>query len=141
MSQTSVVKLVRESDVQTLSLEQLRELLEQYREQLALTGQQLGWGYEERAFPYTIELQPEQDSKWIILKSDSPNPRYDKIALGIQTEQTEDGETTSIHIVLPAGASHGDKGKANELAKYLGKKLKAEVLLFNGRVMYFNPRK
>lgn len=137
MSQTSVVKLVKESEVQTLTLEQFRELLEQYREQLALTGQQLGWDYEGRAFPYTIE----QDGKWIILKSDSPNPRYDKIALGVHTEQTEDGETTSIHIVLPPGASHGDKGKANELAKYLGKKLKAEVLLFNGRVMYFNPRK
>lgn len=46
-----------------------------------------------------------------------------------------------IQLVLPEGSTHGDKAKGNEFGKHFAKKLKAELHLFNGRVMYYNPRK
>jgi len=46
-----------------------------------------------------------------------------------------------IQVTLTPESTHGDKGKANEFCKYLAKQYKAELHLFNGRVMYYNPRK
>lgn len=46
-----------------------------------------------------------------------------------------------IQLVLPDGSTHGDKAKGNEFGKHFAKKLKAELQLFNGRTMYYNPRK
>lgn len=131
------VELVEGSSAAALTLEELREILNGYREQLAQTGKQLGWGYAEAAFPYSMEPGPAQG--WLTLQGTLP--AYRLLHIGLGTRTVGDEARTHIRILLPEGSTHGDKGKANELSKYLGKKLKAEVHLLNGRVMYFNPRK
>lgn len=123
-----------------MTLDELKEQLQFYQEQTAKTGRQLGWDYVEAAFPYTIESKPESDGKWFYLKGKNDLYRY--IVFGTGTETREDGETVHyIQVVLPEDCTHGDKSKANELCKFLAKRLKAELHLFNGRIMYYNPRK
>jgi hypothetical protein len=140
MSQSAFLKLVEGSTHTSVSLEELKQLLLRYQEQLALTGKQLAWGYEEAAFPYTIETRPEGEGKWFYLKGTSS--LYNYILVGIGSEKIDDDtERSHVQVVLPDNATHGDKSKGNELCKHLGKQLKAELHLFNGRVMYFNPRK
>ncbi|WP_438433475.1 DUF1885 family protein [Gorillibacterium sp. sgz500922] len=137
MAQNAYVELVEGSSAPGLTLEELRGILEHYRAQLAETGKQLGWGYEQAAFPYTIEPGPLDG--WLTLAGTAP--QYRTIHIGLGSRSVEDRVRSFVRISLPAGSTHGDKGKANELSKYLGKKLKAEVHLLNGRTMYFNPRK
>ncbi|MFD2612859.1 DUF1885 family protein [Paenibacillus gansuensis] len=139
MGQSAFVTLVEGSSSAEISLDEVRELLLQYREQAALTGQQLGWDYAEAAFPYTIETKPDGEGIWFYLKG--KNSLYKYIVVGTGTSQEESSVYRHIQIVLPSDATHGDKAKANELCKYLGRKLKARLQLFNGRIMYFNPRK
>ena len=139
MSQNALIKLVKGSTVSSLTLDELKELLLKYKEQLALTGQQLGWEYADAAFPYTIETKPEGENKWFYLKGTTPKYKY--IVFGIGSEVNEDGETHFVQVVLPDDCTHGDKSKGNELCKHLAKTLQAELHLFNGRIMYYNPRK
>jgi hypothetical protein len=122
-----------------MTLDELQEHLNKYKEQLTLTGQQLGWDYSAAGFPYTIETKPEGEGKWFYLKGQDDGYKYIVMGIGTKTE----GETVHnfVQAVLPNDATHGDKSKANELCKHLGKQLKAELHLFNGRIMYFNPRK
>lgn len=131
MSQSAFIKLVQGSVVSELPLEQLKERLLHYRDQTALTGQQLDWDYADAAFPYTIETK--QDDRWFYLKG--TNPLYKYILFG------HGDNASTIQVVLPEESTHGDKAKANELCKYLAKQLLASLTLFNGRVIYFNPRK
>ncbi|GGG90210.1 hypothetical protein GCM10010918_56360 [Paenibacillus radicis (ex Gao et al. 2016)] len=131
MVQSAYIKLVQGSAEGELSLAQLKEKLLHYRDQTTLTGQQLDWDYAEAAFPYTIETK--QDDRWFYLKGTHPSYKY--IIFG-----TDEAGTT-IQAVLPEQSTHGDKAKANELCKYLAKQLQAELQLFNGRTIYYNPRK
>jgi hypothetical protein len=139
VSQSAYIKFVEGSTVSTMTLDELQEHLNKYKEQLTLTGQQLGWDYSAAGFPYTIETKPEGEGKWFYLKGKDNSYKYIVMGIGTKTE----GETvqTFVQAVLPDDATHGDKSKANELCKHLGKQFKAELHLFNGRVMYFNPRK
>jgi hypothetical protein len=139
MSQNAYIKLVEGSAVPSVSLEELRELLNAYRSQLELTAQQLDWEYENKGFPYTIETAPNGKDTWFYLKGNHQAYRY--IVTGVGSEDNEGQERHYIQVVLPDGATHGDKSKANEFCKHLARKLKAELHLFNGRVMYYNPRK
>jgi hypothetical protein len=140
LSQSAYIKLAEGSSVSSVSLDDLKDLLMQYKEQLNLTGQQLDWEYGDKGFPYTIETKPEGEGKWFYLKAN--NDYYLFIVTGVGIEDVGDrGERHYIQVVLPEGATHGDKSKANEFCKHLAKKLKAELHLFNGRIMYFNPRK
>jgi hypothetical protein len=139
MSQSAYIKFVEGSAVSSLSLDELKDLLLKYKEQLTLTGQQLDWEYGDKGFPYTIETKPEGEGKWFYLKSTNGYYRY--ILAGVGTEEVNGKERHFVQIVLPEGSNHGDKSKANEICKHLGKRLKAELHLFNGRIMYFNPRK
>ncbi|TCM99197.1 uncharacterized protein DUF1885 [Paenibacillus sp. BK033] len=132
MSQSAFIKLVQGSAVSELPLDELKEKLLRYREQTALTGSQLEWDYAGAAFPYTIETK--QDDRWFYLQG--TNPGYKYIVFGNGAE----GPST-IQVVLPDGSTHGDKAKANELCKYLAKQLLAELTMFNGRTIYYNPRK
>lgn len=124
-----------------VTLDEVKQHLERYREQVRKTGAQLGWEYEEAAFPYSVESKPEGEGKWFYLKGTNPLYRY--IVVGVGTKDASDGgnERCYIQITLPDTCTHGDKSKANELCKWLGRHLRSEVHLFNGRVMYFNPRK
>lgn len=139
MSQSAYIQLVQGSAVESITLDDVVEVLERYRKQTSLTGQQLNWNYAEMAFPYTIERKSEGGHEWLYLRGNQPNYKY--ILIGVGTRQEEDRSVPYIQVVLPGGSEIGDKSKANELCKYIGRLLKAEVRLFNGRVMYFNPRK
>ncbi|MEK8129834.1 DUF1885 family protein [Paenibacillus filicis] len=139
MAQSAYIKLVEGSAVSSLSLDELRQQLEHYREQLAKTGAQLGWEYDGAGFPYTIETKPEAEGKWFYLKGTSPLYKY--IVMGVGSETVDDTQRYFVQMVLPDDSTHGDKSKGNEFSKYLGKLWKAELHLFNGRIMYFNPRK
>lgn len=137
MSQSAYIKLVQGSAVETLSLSDVQERLERYKEQTGLTGQQLDWDYAEAAFPYTVESKPGEE--WFYLKGTVPQYKY--ILFGIGAETEGDQRIPHIQVVLPDASTHGDKAKANELCKYMAKQLKAELKMFNGRTIYFNPRK
>jgi len=139
MAQSAYIKFVTGSSVASMTLDELKEQLNRYQEQTSLTGQQLDWEYKEAAFPYTVVTKPESDNQWFYLKGE--NPLYKYIVMGVGSDKTNEEERHFIQIVLPDDSTHGDKSKGNEFSKYLAKQLKAELHLFNGRVMYFNPRK
>lgn len=144
MPQSAYIKLVEGSTQDTITLDDVKQKFLRYKEQTGYTGKQLGWDYADAAFPYRIEQEPEGEGKWFTLKGKNPD-MYNRLIVGVGTEPVEDNDTKSerhyIQIVLPNGARHGDKSKGNEFSKYLAKHFKAELHLFNGRVMYFNPRK
>jgi hypothetical protein len=139
MSQSAFIKLVEGSTVASMSLDELKEQLITYKEQTANTGQQLEWEYVDAAFPYTIETKPEGEGKWFYLKG--KNHLYKHIVFGVDSEIVEEETRHYIQVVLPDDCTHGDKAKGNEFCKFIGRRLKAELHLFNGRIMYFNPRK
>ncbi|MBA2874146.1 DUF1885 family protein [Thermaerobacillus caldiproteolyticus] len=144
MSTHAYIKLVPQSKQKTITLEEVKQFLHYYQDITNKTGKQLDWGYKEAAFPYQIIEASERKEQWLYLKGDGS--RYRTIIIGVGQEQTtneETGETSEqsfIQITLPHGATHGDKGKANEFCKFLAKKLEGELHLFNGRVMYYYKR-
>jgi len=139
MSQSAYISLVQGSKIDAITLDDVKEQLRQYQEQTELTGRQLGWDYGAAAFPYGIEQKPEAQDQWFYLKGNNPLHRY--IVIGTGTRESEGTSVPYIQVVLPDGSTHGDKAKANELCKWIGKRLQAEVKMFNGRTFYFNPRK
>lgn len=144
MSSNAYIKLVPSSSQQAISTDELKDLFNYYKQITAKTGDQVDWKYENSAFPYELKEKEEGKGTWFYLQSSQD--RYNAILFGVDKEifVDEDGterEQTYIQITLPPTASAGDKGKANEFCKFLGKKLQGELHLFNGRVMYFNPRK
>jgi hypothetical protein len=139
MGQSAYIKLVTGSTVPSLTLDELKEKLLHYREQLSQTAKQLGWEYDAAGFPYTIESKPEGADQWFYLKG--ANPLYKYIVFGVGSKHENEEDQHFVQVVLPDDATHGDKSKGNELCKHLGRQLKAELHLFNGRIMYFNPRK
>ncbi|MBB5323838.1 hypothetical protein HNQ34_000930 [Anoxybacillus tepidamans] len=138
MSTHAYIKLVPASKKKTITLEEVKELLYSYQEMTKKTGEQLGWGYENAAFPYQIVESADGKGQWFYLQGTSN--RYQTIIIGVGQEQNENEETSFIQVTLPNGATHGDKGKANEFCKFLAKKLEGELHLFNGRVMYYYKR-
>ncbi|MCZ8518923.1 MULTISPECIES: DUF1885 family protein [Paenibacillus] len=139
MAQSAYIKFVDGSARSTLTLDELKAQLLHYKDQLAQTGRQLGWDYDDAGFPYTIETKPESGNVWFYLKG--TNPLYKYIVMGIGSETDGETERHFLQVVLPDDATHGDKSKGNEFCKYFGRLWKAELHLFNGRTMYFNPRK
>lgn len=143
MANSAYIKLVDKSKQQTISLEELKDLFKYYKEITSKTGDQLSWGYGDAAFPYELKERDDSNGKWFYLKG--TEQRYNHIILGIGKEEAEneDGEKVEyeyIQVTLPDGATHGDKGKANEFCKFLGKKLEGELQLFNNRIMYYYKR-
>jgi len=134
------VYLVENSKQQDISIEQVNKLLTYYTDITSKTGEQLGWSYDQRAFPYDIEEKQDENGHYLILRGNDPKYRY--LLIGVsQNSHKDNGETTYIQITLPVSASQGDVGKGNELGKFLAKQLQAELHLFNQRVMYFYKRK
>jgi hypothetical protein len=139
MAQSAYISFVEGSAVPSMSLDEVKEQLVFYKSQLAETGKQLGWDYAEAGFPYTIETKQDSDNRWFYLKGSSPLYKY--ILFGVGTETKDGAERHYVQMVLPDDSTIGDKAKGNELAKYFGSKFKAELRLFNGRTMFYNPRK
>jgi hypothetical protein len=128
VAQSAYIKFVEGSTVASMTLDDVKQQLADYQEQARKTAQQLSWAYDESTFPYSIETK---EDGYFYLKG--TNAGYFCILFGV-------GEA-HVQVVLPDGATHGDKGKANELCKFIATRNKAELHLFNGRTMYFNPRK
>ncbi|OEH93892.1 DUF1885 family protein [Bacillus solimangrovi] len=140
MAGSSYIKLVPNSRQQDISLEDLKELFHYYKEITGKTGKQLGWGYENAAFPYEIKQQTDSNGQWFYLKG--TEDRYAYILIGVGKEKHDEGSFQSyIQVTLPDESTYGDKGKANEFSKFLAKKLEGELHLFNGRIMYYYKRK
>lgn len=144
LASNAYIKLVPSSVKENITIEEIKDLFQYFKEITAKTGDQVDWKYNESAFPYEMKEKPEGKGQWFYLHSD--HDRYNTILLGVDKEliRGEDGserEQSYIQITLPETATFGDKGKANEFCKFLGKKLQGELHLFNGRIMYFYPRK
>ncbi|MBB3109141.1 hypothetical protein FHS18_001193 [Paenibacillus phyllosphaerae] len=139
MSQSAYITLVSGSTVNRMELDDVKARLTHYREQTSLTGQQLDWNYASAAFPYSVETKPEEEQQWFYLKGTETGYRYILFAVGSRTE--EEQTFHYVQVTLPDDATHGDKAKALELCKYMAKQLKAQLRLFNGRTIYYNPRK
>jgi hypothetical protein len=144
MSSNAYIKLVASSTKHSITTEELKELFNYYKENTMKTGNQLNWEYSDAAFPYEIKEEPSANGKWFYLYS--THDRYKAILVGIDEEniESEDGTVKTqpyIQVTLPEISTYGDKGKANEFCRFLAGKLQAELHLFNGRIMYFNPRK
>jgi len=139
MSQSAYISLVQGSALSEIDLAGVQKQLNHYREQLTLTGKQLGWDYADSAFPYSIEQKPEAEGRWFYLKGTAPQYRY--IVVGTGSREDDGASVPYIQVVLPDDSTHGDKSKANEFCKWIGKQLQAEVRMFNGRTIYYNPRK
>ncbi|MED3691451.1 DUF1885 family protein [Peribacillus butanolivorans] len=144
MIENAYIKLVPESVKEAVTIEDVKELLTYYQMITAKTGKQLNWDYDKKAFPYEIKEPEKMKDKVIYLQSNVD--RYHMILIGVDQEivQDEDGLEriqSYIQFTLPETATFGDKGKANELCKFLAKKLRAQLHLFNKRVMYYYPRK
>ncbi|MDP1419962.1 DUF1885 family protein [Peribacillus simplex] len=144
MTENAYIKLVPESAKGTVTIEDVKELLNYYQMITAKTGKQLDWDYDKKAFPYEMKEPERMKDKAIYLQS--TEDRYHMILIGVDQEvvKEEDGSEriqSYIQFTLPETATFGDKGKANELCKFLAKKLRAQLHLFNKRVMYYYPRK
>jgi hypothetical protein len=144
MAVNAFIKLVPSSTKQTITIKEVKELFHYYKEITGKTGVQLDWQYEDTAFPYEIKETDEGKDNWFYLHSN--NERYFAILIGVDQETIrnefgEEREQTYIQITLPEQSTYGDKGKANEFCKFLAKKLKGELHLFNERIMYYYPRK
>lgn len=139
MAKSAYIKLVPGSAASSITLDEVKQHLQEYIQQTSNTGKQLSWEYAEAAFPYTIETRYDSEDKWFYLKGTSPLYKY--LIFGVGEETSGEETVPHIQVVLPDGCTQGDVAKGNELSKYLARKLKAELHLFNGRVMYFNPRK
>ncbi|MGG0411355.1 DUF1885 family protein [Peribacillus simplex] len=144
MTENAYIKLVPESAKGTVTIEDVKELLNYYQMITAKTGKQLDWDYDKKAFPYEMKEPERMKDKAIYLQS--KEDRYHMILIGVDQEvvKEEDGSEriqSYIQFTLPETATFGDKGKANELCKFLAKKLRAQLHLFNKRVMYYYPRK
>lgn len=145
LGNSAYIKLVEASTASQVSLNDVKEKFKKYVDMTTKTGSQLGWDYAGAAFPYMIVEKPEGKNQWFYLKGNDEN-LYKYIVVGVDSELLPSGEEEKkeqyfVQIVLPEGATHGDKSKANEFCKYLAKEYKAELTLFNGRVMYYYPRK
>jgi len=143
VSNSAFIKLVEQSEQQTVTVEDVKNLFYYYKDITNKTGQQLNWEYDEAAFPYEIKVPSKGNDYSFFLYSDA-QPRYHLILVGVGNESLEkdpDSKRSFIQLSLHPHSGFGDKGKANEFAKFLAKKLKGELHLFNKRVMYFYPRK
>ncbi|HEX6923613.1 MAG TPA: DUF1885 family protein [Bacillales bacterium] len=141
MADHAYIKLVPASEQQEITLPEIKALLEYYRDITSKTGKQLGWSYGQAAFPYEFAEPEESKGKWFYLKATDPeNYRY--IVFAVDSEKkAANTEQYYIQVTLPEDATHGDKSKANEFCKFIAKKLKAELHLFNGRIMFYYKQK
>jgi len=141
VSKSAFIKLVDGSSSATVDLQDVKKELSRYVEMTTDTGKQLDWEYAEAAFPYTMEEKQTDGTRWLLLKGKEPQ-LYKHLIVGVNTGTLEAVRSVPhIQIVVPDGATHGDTAKANEFSRFLARSFQGELHLFNGRVMYFYPRK
>lgn len=142
-SQRAYIKLVKESKQQTITIEELKDIFQYYRNIMQKTGTQVSWDYESYAFPYEIKETSEGKGIWFYLKGTSDRYKYIVFAVGKEEKKIDDDVVTEyyIQVELPEGSTYADKGKANEFCKFIGNRLGGEVQLFNGRTIYYYKKK
>jgi hypothetical protein len=140
--QSSYIYFRKGSKHERMTLDEVKEEFKQYIHMSEETGVQLGFEYAEVAFPYTIEpIEGEGDNQFFTLKT-TDAAKYSKILVGVGTHEEADGTPAPfIQLTLTDTALAGDKYKGLEFAKYIAKRNLAEVKMFNGRTIYYNPRK
>ncbi|MFY4773690.1 DUF1885 family protein [Metabacillus sp. RGM 3146] len=128
MDTRATIKLLSSSEKSRITLKETIDYLTYYKEITSKTGDQLDWNYGAAAFPYSIESH----EGYAELKSSERGYNRFIIAVG------EDQETqcSFIQIILPQSSTYADKSKANELCKFLARKLKAELHLFSGKIIH-----
>ncbi|MEE6452097.1 DUF1885 family protein [Gottfriedia acidiceleris] len=131
MVQQATIQLVDKSKYQEANLELINNLINDYIQSSTKIGQQLDWNYERVSFPYTISNKKLDDQDALYLQSN--DSRYKHFVVSIQDDK-------NIVITLLPNSTYGDKGKANELCRYLAQKIEAKLELFNNRIMYFYKR-
>lgn len=141
LGKSAYIKLKNESTQKEITLEQVKDLLKKYISNMKKSGEQTEWDYESFSFPYTIEEKTEGAIKYLYLKA--ADPLYNYLVIGVGKVETDNDSEHFIQIVLPDEdyRTPGDVAKGNEFAKYFAVTLKAELHMFNERVIYYNPRK
>jgi hypothetical protein len=132
MASHAFIKLVGGSIKQQITVDEVEELFHYYKDITSKTGQQLNFEYESSAFPYECK----QVDGYLSLSSEERG--YSKMYVGVSSAGNE--PPSFLQITLPSDSKYGDKNKANEFSKFLAKKLKGELTLFNGRKMYYYKR-
>ncbi|MGM0919907.1 MAG: DUF1885 family protein [Bacillota bacterium] len=132
MASHAFIKLVGGSIKQQITVDEVEELFHYYKDITSKTGQQLNFEYESSAFPYECK----QVDGYLSLSSEERG--YSKMYVGVSSAGNE--HPSFLQITLPSDSKYGDKNKANEFSKFLAKKLKGELTLFNGRKMYYYKR-
>ena len=139
MSEAAFIKVTPFSKKEEISYDDVKEIIQYYQEITQKTGEQLNWDYDQKAFPYKLIEIKTSEGTYLHLKSHE-DPHYHSILIDIPNSP---GDTPSsiLRITLPSSSTSADKGKANELSKFIAKKWEAELKLFNNRVMSFYKRK
>ncbi len=127
-----------------ITIEDIKNLITQYKKSISHTSEQLGWDYSNSAFPYVLKETSEGKHNWFYLYSEEKD--YHMIGIGVDYEYDQAPDENEqripyIQISLSQHSTIGDKSKANEFAKFLAKKLKGELHLFNGRIIHYNLKK
>ncbi len=144
MTKSAYIKLVSASAKQTITLDELKDYFEYYKDITSKTGEQLNWDYDNSAFPYEIKEKDDSNGKWFYLWSEKEGYYALMLAIDQESIKNEEGsviEQTYIQVTLTEKSTTGDKGKAVEFSKFLAKKLQGELHLYNDRIMYYYPRK
>ncbi|MGO0062122.1 DUF1885 family protein [Brevibacillus fluminis] len=137
---SAFIYFVDGSTAQTATIPDVKAKFKRYTDMTKKTGEQLGWGYADAAFPYVVEDRPEGADQWFLLKGKDPK-EYKYMIVGVGSKEADGKEKHYIQIALPESATNGDMSKANEYCRFLAREFKAELHLFNGRIQYFQPRK
>lgn len=132
----TVIQVTHKPDEDFLTTNDVRDMLNYYADITSKTGTQLSWSYEDVALPYDIEEDQTEGKTILHLKTKDPS-LYKHLLISVLTEEKDEGKQSFITIHLPSDGTSGDKGKANEFAKFLAGKYHGSLTLFNGRVMSF----
>jgi len=120
-----------QSEGEKMTLEELRAALEEYRERLKKTGEQIDAPYALWAFPYEIKERERNGVRYLYLQGKGITPvEYSGLLLALRSENGQN----IVQITVARGATDGDFAKANELARTLARKWKAEIILFTGKI-------
>ena len=145
MSSSTFIKLKDGSVKNDITIEDVKDMIDLYNQSIIHTSKQLAWDYQDSAFPYVLKETNEGKQQWFYLYSEKKG--YHLMAIGVDYEyikmpdDNSDQKIPYIQISLSKHSTNGDKSKANEFAKFLSKKLKGELHLFNGRIIHYNLRK
>jgi hypothetical protein len=144
MSLSTFIKMKDGSLKADITINDIKELIDQYKQSISHTSKQLAWDYSKNAFPYVLKETNEGEQNWFYLYSEEKD--YRMIGIGVDCEYIKTSEESEqkipyIQISLSQHSTNGDKAKANEFAKFLSKKLKGELHLFNGRIIHHDLKK